>query len=149
MLDQLLWKFMLDVGNAVNLEQFKKGSFVVYFYPKDNTPGCTIEAQDFSKLLSEFKKLGVEVYGVSQDDEQSHQKFTNECKLSVPLIADVNGIICNAFGAIGEKTNFGKTYIGIIRSTFIVKDGVVVKRWKAVQVKDHAQKVLEAVKTLV
>lgn len=140
---------MLDVNSVVNVERFKKGLFVVYFYPKDNTPGCTIEAQDFSKLLPEFKKFGVEVYGVSQDDEKSHHKFTKDCNLTVPLISDVDGTICNAFGAIGEKTNFGKTYIGIIRSTFIVKDGVVLKRWKAVQVKDHAQKVLDAIKALV
>lgn len=139
---------MLEVGDSVKIEKFKKGTFVVYFYPKDNTPGCTIEAKDFSKLLPDFKKAGVQVFGVSQDDEKSHDKFTNDCSLTVPLIADTDGAICNAFGAIGEKTNFGKTYVGIIRSTFIVKDGVVVKRWKAVQVSDHAQKVLDAISDL-
>lgn len=139
---------MLEVGSSVPLEQFKKGLFVVYFYPKDNTPGCTIEAQDFSHLLPAFEKQGVEVYGVSQDDEKSHKKFTDDCSLKVSLLADVDGEICNAFGVIGEKTNFGKTYIGIIRSTFFVKNGVVMKRWKSVQVKGHAQKVLDAISSL-
>ena len=114
----------------------------MYFYPKDNTPGCTIEAQDFSKLLPEFEKLGAKVFGVSKDDEESHEKFTQECDLSVQLIADVDGKVCEDFGVIGEKINFGKTYIGIIRSTFIIKDGIILKVWKSVQVKDHAQKVL-------
>ncbi len=136
---------MVDVGEKVSLPEFQKGVVVVYFYPKDNTPGCTIESKDFSSLLPQFEKLGVKVCGVSQDDENSHEKFTKDCSLSVPLIADVSGKICNAFGAIGEKVNFGKKYIGIIRSTFILKDGVVVKRWKAVQVADHAQKVLDSI----
>ena len=136
---------MVDVGEKVSLPEFQKGIVVVYFYPKDNTPGCTIEAKDFSSLLPQFEKLGVKVYGVSQDDETSHEKFTKDCSLSVPLIADVSGKICNAFGAIGEKVNFGKKYVGIIRSTFILKDGVVVQRWKAVQVADHAQKVLDSI----
>ena len=130
------------------LERFSSGTYVVYFYPKDNTPGCTIESQDFSRLLPDFQKLGVKVCGVSKDDEQSHNKFTTDCNLTVPLIADVSGEICEEFGAIGEKTNFGKTYVGIIRSTFVVKDGVVLKSWKNVQVKEHAQKVLDYVSSL-
>jgi len=135
---------MLEVGQSCNVSNFSSGVFVLYFYPKDNTPGCTIEAQDFSKLLPEFTKLGVKVFGISKDDEASHAKFMQECELSVPLIADIDGSICEAFGAIGEKTNFGKTYVGIIRSTFIVKDGIVLQRWKSVLVNDHAQKVLDA-----
>lgn len=140
---------MLEVGAKILNKEFQKGIVVVYFYPKDNTPGCTIEARDFSSLLPEFQKLGAKVYGVSKDDEASHKKFTQECNLTVPLVADVDGRICEEFGAIGEKTNFGKTYIGIIRSTFILKDGVVVKVWKSVTVAEHAKKVLEFVKTLV
>ena len=140
---------MLDVGNIIDTPQFKNGNFVVYFYPKDNTPGCTMEAKDFSTLLPKFKNLGFEVFGISQDSTQSHEKFTNECELAVPLIADVDGNICNAFGVIGEKTNFGKTYTGIIRSTFVVQNGKVIKRWKSVTVQDHAQKVLEFVQTFV
>ena len=85
---------------------------------------------------------------VSKDDEQSHKKFTQECDLSVELIADVDGKVCEDFGVIGEKINFGKTYIGIIRSTFIVKDGIILKVWKSVQVQDHAQKVLDALAEL-
>lgn len=139
---------MLEVGEKVALKQFEKGLFVVYFYPKDDTPGCTIEAQDFSKLLSSFKKLGAEVYGVSKDDESSHKKFTEKCNLSVPLIADVDEKICNTFGTIAEKTNFGKTYIGIVRSTFVIKDGIIIKRWKSVVVESHAQKVLDFLQTI-
>ncbi len=139
---------MIEVGNSCTISYLQNGISVVYFYPKDSTPGCTIEAQDFSKLLPEFEKFGVKVYGVSRDDEQSHSKFTQECDLSVQLIADVDGSVCNDFGVIGEKINFGKTYIGIVRSTFIIKDGVVLKVWKSVQVKDHAQKVLSALPQL-
>ncbi len=139
---------MIEVGSSCTISYLQKGIFVVYFYPKDNTPGCTIEAQDFSKLLPEFEKLGAKVFGVSKDDEQSHEKFTQECGLSVELIADVDGKVCEDFGVIGEKTNFGKTYIGIIRSTFIIKDGIILKVWKSVQVKDHAQKVVDALAEL-
>jgi len=133
---------MLEAGGSCTISYLQKGIYVVYFYPKDSTPGCTIEAQDFSKLLPEFEKLGAKVFGVSKDDEQSHQKFTQECDLSVQLISDVDGKVCEDFGVIGEKINFGKTYIGIIRSTFIIKNGIILKVWKSVQVKDHAQKVL-------
>jgi len=139
---------MIEVGNSCTISYLQKGISVVYFYPKDSTPGCTIEAQDFSKLLPEFTKLGAKVFGVSKDDEQSHEKFTQECGLSVELIADVDGKVCEDFGVIGEKINFGKTYIGIIRSTFIVRDGIVLKSWKSVQVQDHAQKVLDALTQL-
>ena len=139
---------MIEVGNSCTISYLQKGISVVYFYPKDSTPGCTIEAQDFSKLLPEFTKLGAKVFGVSKDDAQSHEKFTQECGLSVELIADVDGKVCEDFGVIGEKINFGKTYIGIIRSTFIVRDGVVLKSWKSVQVQDHAQKVLDALAKL-
>ena len=133
---------MIEVGSICTISYFQKGIYIVYFYPKDSTPGCTIEAQDFSKLLPEFQKFGAKVFGVSKDDEQSHQKFMKECGLSVQLIADVDGKVCEDFGVIGEKINFGKTYIGIIRSTFIIKNGIILKVWKSVQVKDHAQKVL-------
>lgn len=133
---------MLEAGGSCTISYLQKGIYVVYFYPKDSTPGCTIEARDFSKLLPEFEKLGAKVFGVSKDDEQSHQKFTQECDLSVQLISDVDGKVCEDFGVIGEKINFGKTYIGIIRSTFIIKNGIILKVWKSVQVKDHAQKVL-------
>jgi len=139
---------MLEVGSYCTISYLQKGIYVIYFYPKDNTPGCTIEAQDFSKLLPEFEKLGAKVFGVSKDDEQSHEKFTQESDLSVELIADVDGKVCEDFGVIGEKTNFGKTYIGIIRSTFIIKDGIILKVWKSVQVKDHAQKVADALAEL-
>jgi peroxiredoxin Q/BCP len=133
---------MLEAGGSCTISYLQKGIYIVYFYPKDSTPGCTIEAPDFSKLLPQFEKLGAKVFGVSKDDEQSHQKFTQECDLSVQLISDVDGKVCEDFGVIGEKINFGKTYIGIIRSTFIIKNGIILKVWKSVQVKDHAQKVL-------
>ena len=139
---------MIEVGSSCTISYLQKGIYVIYIYPKDNTPGCTIEAQDFSKLLPEFEKLGAKVFGVSKDDQQSHKKFTQECDLSVELIADVDGKVCENFSAIGAKTNFGKTYVGIIRSTFIVKDGIILKVWKSVQVQDHAQKVLDALAEL-
>ena len=134
---------MIEIGGNCDINLFSQGFVLVYFYPKDNTPGCTIESQDFSKLLPEFQKLGIKVYGVSMDDQASHDKFSKECNLSVDLISDVDGKICNAFGVIGEKINFGKKYIGINRSTFFLKDGVILNVWKSVKVQNHAQIVLE------
>lgn len=93
---------------------------LLYFYPKDDTPGCTLEAQDFTRLVSDFAKLGIQIIGVSRDSEASHEKFCNKYSLGIKLISDESGELHEQFGVIGEKKNYGKVYIGVIRSTFLL-----------------------------
>ncbi|MBF0454890.1 MAG: thioredoxin-dependent thiol peroxidase [Magnetococcales bacterium] len=117
---------------------------VVYFYPKDNTPGCTLEAKDFQALSPEFEKLGIHVIGLSKDSTASHAKFANKHNLSFTLLSDSEGKACEGFGVWQEKKNYGKVYMGIVRSTFLIDaKGVVLKTWTKVKTKEHAQKVLE------
>ncbi len=122
---------------------------VLYFYPKDNTPGCTLEAQAFRDHLAAIKKAGFSVVGVSKDSPKSHCGFIEKQALTFTLLSDADGKLCEAFGAWGEKVNYGKTYMGIIRSTFVVgKDGKVLKVYPKVAVKGHAEAVLEDLKSL-
>jgi len=120
---------------------------VLYFYPKDSTPGCTLEAQGFRDHLAAFKKLDFSVAGVSKDSQKSHCAFIEKQALTFPLLSDPEGKLCEAFGAWGEKVNYGKKYMGIIRSTFLIgADGKVLKVYPKVSVKGHVEKVLEDVK---
>jgi peroxiredoxin Q/BCP len=116
---------------------------LLYFYPKDNTPGCTIEGRDFSRLLDEFRGTGVDVLGVSPDSVKSHQKFTESCDLSVPLISDPDRLLCEALDVWVQKSMMGKKYMGVERSTFLVgPDGRVEKSWREVKAQGHAEEVL-------
>jgi peroxiredoxin Q/BCP len=120
---------------------------ILYFYPADNTPGCTLEAQDFTRLREDFSVLGVQIIGVSVDNEASHKKFHEDCRLGIDLIPDTDKSLHNQFKAIGEKKNYGKTYIGTIRSTFLLNNkGSVIKAWRNVKVNGHAEKVLREAK---
>lgn len=120
---------------------------VLYFYPADNTPGCTLEAQSFTLLREDFRDLGVQVIGVSVDNEASHKKFHESCNLGIDLISDTDKSLHNKFEVIGEKKNYGKTYIGTIRSTFLLSNtGGIVKAWRNIKVNGHAEKVLREVK---
>jgi thioredoxin-dependent peroxiredoxin len=98
----------------------KSPKTLLYFYPKDNTPGCTLEAQDFTRLKKDFEALGIQIIGVSKDSVASHEKFTTSCSLGIELISDTSGELHEQFSVIGEKKNYGKVYIGIIRSTFLL-----------------------------
>lgn len=114
---------------------------LLYFYPKDNTPGCTLEAQDFTRAKAAFADAGIAIVGVSLDDEKSHAKFVDSCALGIDLISD-DKTLHDEFGVIGEKKNYGKVYVGVIRSTFLVDSkGVVVKEWRNVKATGHAAKV--------
>ncbi len=116
---------------------------LLYFYPKDNTPGCTLEAQDFTRLVPDFAKLGIQIIGVSKDSEASHEKFCNKHSLGITLISDESGELHEQFGVIGEKKNYGKVYVGVIRSTFLLdQSGNIVKEWRNVKATGHAEKVL-------
>ena len=126
------------------------GNFVVlYFYPKDDTPGCTIETNDFNKLLSKFKKLNCDVYGISKDDLKSHNKFRNKYKIKFDLLADEKLKVLKKYKVWGKKKFMGREFMGIIRTTFLLdKKGKIIKIWNNVKVKDHAKEVLETVKNI-
>lgn len=120
---------------------------LLYFYPADNTPGCTLEAQSFTRLKEEFAALGIQVIGISVDDEASHKKFHETCNLGIDLISDPHKTLHDQFEVIGEKKNYGKTYIGVIRSTFLLSNtGGIIKAWRNVKVNGHAEKVLREVR---
>jgi peroxiredoxin Q/BCP len=137
-----------DLGKNVKLSDFKGQSLVLYFYPRDNTPGCTREAQAFTKLLPAFKKAGADVVGVSRDSLASHGKFRDALKLKVALLSDPDLVAHKAYGAYGAKTMYGKKTMGVIRSTFLIgKDSRIVRVWGSVKVDGHAEAVLEALKT--
>lgn len=132
-------------GNDVQLSKLKGKKVVLYFYPKDDTPGCTTEACEFRDNLARVKKKGALVFGVSKDDEKSHQKFTQKYALTFPLLSDPTGKMIEKYGAWGEKKLYGKTYMGIIRSTFILdEDGIVMKVFPKVSPEGHADEVLKA-----
>ncbi|MEO6690002.1 MAG: peroxiredoxin [Dokdonella sp.] len=140
-------KGVLQDGGALSLAELRGKHVVVYFYPKDHTPGCTREAQDFRDLYVEFQKHACEIVGVSRDSEISHGKFRQKHGLAFPLIADTDEVWCEAFGVIGAKVLYGKQYVGVIRSTFLVNpDGVLAAEWRGVKVPGHAAAVLERLK---
>ncbi|HEX4872812.1 MAG TPA: peroxiredoxin [Nevskiaceae bacterium] len=136
-------------GQTVNLATLKGRKRVVYFYPKDNTPGCTQEGQDFRDLHDAFSKAGATVFGVSKDSLKSHENFKAKYAFPFDLISDADGALCEAFGVMVEKSLYGKKYIGIDRSTWLFDDkGVLRQVWRGVKVKGHAAEVLAAVKAL-
>jgi peroxiredoxin Q/BCP len=137
-------------GKSVSLEDFAGQWLVLYFYPKDNTPGCTTEAQDFSQFLGQFQELGAQIVGVSPDSEKSHQKFIDKHKLSIELLSDPEHQIAETYGVWGLKKFMGKEYMGIIRSTFLLApDGKMAQVWSPVKVKGHAETVLNQLKDLI
>jgi len=136
-------------GSKVNLASPDQ-PLVLYFYPKDDTSGCTREAQDFTMLAPDFEKAGVKVVGVSRDAMKSHEKFIGKYGLSVPLISDEDGRISDAFGTWVEKSMYGRKYMGMERATYLIgADGTVLKAWRKVKVPGHAQEVLNAAKDAV
>ncbi|MEO8456045.1 MAG: peroxiredoxin [Sphingomicrobium sp.] len=130
-------------GASVNLAA-PGGPLVLYFYPKDDTSGCTREAQDFTALAAEFAKAGVRVIGVSRDPMKSHEKFIGKYNLAVPLISDEEGRISNAFGTWVQKSMYGRKYMGMERATYLIgADGRVLREWRKVKVPGHAGEVLK------
>jgi peroxiredoxin Q/BCP len=124
-------------------------AYVLYFYPKDDTPGCTIEACTFRDNLPAFKDMGVDVYGISKDDLKAHQKFSEKYELPFTLISDTDGSMCDSFGTWVEKSMYGRTYMGIDRVTFLIDSaGIVRYVWKKVSPKTHAEEVLEKIKEI-
>jgi thioredoxin-dependent peroxiredoxin len=138
-----------DEGSEISLLELKGKNVVLYFYPKDDTPGCTIEAQDFSKKIKEFEKLDCIVLGVSKDSAKDHCKFVEKYNLAFNLLVDENASICSQYDVIAEKSMFGKKYIGINRSTFLIdKMGKIAQIWTSVKVNGHVEEVLKELKKL-
>lgn len=129
-----------------NLDQY----LAIYFYPRDNTPGCTNEAKDFTKLYKEFKKLNCEIVGISKDSIESHKKFINKFKIPFQLLSDEKMITLKKYGAWGEKSMYGKKFMGIKRTTVLINPkGKIIKIWNNVKVKDHAKEVLNFLKEVI
>ncbi len=144
-------KFKVSATNELEIDSTDLigKSYVIYFYPKDNTPGCTQEGEDFRDLYKEFKKLKTEIYGVSRDSLKSHEGFKEKYKYPFELISDTEEKLCDLFDVIKEKNMYGKKYMGIERSTFLInKEGKLSAEWRKVKVNGHAAEVLEEVKKL-
>ena len=136
-------------GKIYSLKESVGKYVVLYFYPKDDTPGCTIETNDFNKLLSKFEKLKCEVYGISKDNLKSHDKFKDKYNIKFDLLADEKIKVLKRYKVWGKKKFMGRKFMGIIRSTFLIDTkGKIIKIWENVKVKDHAKEVLETLKSL-
>jgi thioredoxin-dependent peroxiredoxin len=136
-------------GNLVSLGDFQSNWLVLYFYPKDDTPGCTTEAKEFTEVSQQFSSLGAKIVGVSPDSEKSHCKFIDKHNLSIQLLSDPEHQICEAYGVWQLKKFMGKEYMGVVRSTFLIApDGKLAYAWSNVKVKNHVQAVLAKLQEL-
>lgn len=144
-------KFTAAITGDKNIssKDFIGQNLVIYFYPKDSTPGCTTEGQEFRDSYKEFKSLNTEIIGVSRDSIKSHENFKSKQNFPFDLLSDPDEKVCKAFDVMKLKSMYGREYMGVDRSTFIInKDGKVVKEWRAVKVKGHVAEVLEEIKSL-
>ena len=138
-----------DDGSEVSLASLKGAPAVLYFYPKDDTSGCTLEAQDFTALIGKFRALGARVIGISPDSVKSHCKFRDKFELAVTLASDEDKAVCQAYGVWAEKQMYGKTYMGVERTTVLIDAKSKIRRiWHKVKVPGHAAEVLSAVEAL-
>ena len=140
--------FSLDSTTLKTFDSSKiKGGLVVYFYPRDNTPGCTLETKDFSKFYKKFKKLKYEVIGISKDNMKSHINFKKKYNVPFHLLSDENILVQKKYGVWGKKSFMGKKFMGTVRSTIVIKNGKIFNIWKNVRVKGHALEVLDFIKS--
>ena len=138
-----------ETGDIIDIKDFRPNMVVLFFYPRDNTSGCTREAKDFTENTELFNNLNINVFGISKDSITSHEKFVKKQNLTVPLLSDEAGSVCEDFGVWKEKSMYGKIYMGIERSTFIIDgSGSVTHEWRKVKVANHVAEVLETVKKL-
>ena len=137
-----------DGGGALTAADYKGKTVILYFYPKDDTSGCTREAVEFTEHLAAFEAAGAAVIGVSKDSVKKHDKFRDKHGLAIALVSDEAGDICERYGVWTEKSMYGKKYMGIERSTFLIRDGVIRKAWRKVSVPGHVEEVLEAARAI-
>lgn len=135
---------------TITLSELRPSPVVIYFYPRDNTSGCTREAKDFSALIEEFERIGVKVFGISKDSIASHKRFIEKHGLKVPLLSDAESDVAERYGVWKEKSMYGRKFFGIERSTFLIDgEGRIAAAWRKVKVPGHAEAVLEAARELV
>ena len=140
---------LTGLNKTTCLKDFKGKNLVLYFYPKDDTPGCTMEAKDFTRFHKKFQPLNTEILGVSRDSLESHKKFKNKYRYTFDFISDPEEYLCRAFGVLKEKTMFGKKVFGIERSTFVLSaQGRLLREWRKVKVPGHVEEVLKFIKSL-
>ena len=140
---------LIDESEHLSLEDFKGKYLVIYFYPKDKTSGCTVESQNFRDYMKKFKSKNCAVVGVSRDSIKSHKSFQEKESLNFPLISDPDEKMCNAYGVMKEKSMYGRKYMGIERSTFLIDpDGMIIKEWRGVKVPGHVENVYQALISL-
>ena len=138
-----------ETGDIIDIKDFRPNMVVLFFYPRDNTSGCTREAKEFTENTELFNNLNINVFGISKDSITSHEKFIKKQNLTIPLLSDEAGSVCEDFGVWKEKSMYGKIYMGIERSTFIIDgSGSVTHEWRKVKVANHVAEVLETVKKL-
>ena len=142
------FKLQSTSNEIIELNMLKSKFIVLYFYPKDDTPGCTLETKDFNLLLSKFKKNNCSIFGISKDDLKSHFKFKNKYRVKFDLLADEKKEAIKAYKVWGKKKFLGREFMGLIRSTFLIKDKKIIKEWRSVKVKDHAKEVLNFIEEL-
>lgn len=150
-LNRVVANFTADAtrNKKIRLKDLRGQNVVLYFYPKDSTPGCTTEGRDFSDLHTRFRRRKTVVFGVSRDSIASHEKFRDKQGFPFDLISDPDETLCKAFDVIHEKSLYGRKFMGVVRSTFLIDaDGKLRKEWRKIKVKGHAEEVLEAVKAL-
>ena len=135
------FKLLGTSNNLVELNKIKSKYTILYFYPKDDTPGCTLETKDFNAFYNKFIKLNCEIYGISKDTIESHLKFKKKYKVKFELLSDENKIAIKDFKVWGKKKFMGREFMGLIRSTFLLKKNIIVKEWRNVRVKGHAEEV--------
>ena len=136
------FKLISTSNEVVELNKIKSKLIVLYFYPKDDTPGCTLETKDFNSLIGKFSKNNCNVYGISKDSLESHKKFKKKYKIKFDLLSDEKKIAIKAYKVWGKKQFMGKEFMGLIRSSFLIKNKKIIKEWRSVRVKNHAQEVL-------
>lgn len=133
---------LIDENNQISLSDYKGSFLVLYFYPKDKTSGCTIQSQDFRDYKNKFANKNCKIIGISRDSIKSHKSFTEKESLNFPLISDPDETMCNAYGVMKEKSMYGRKYMGIERSTFVIDpDGNLIKEWRGVKVPGHVEEV--------
>ena len=140
------FKLMSTSGKIVELNKVKSKFIIIYFYPKDNTSGCTIETNDFNKLLNKFEKLRCTIFGISKDSIESHDKWSNKLKLKFELLADEDKVSLKAYKVWAKKKFMGREFMGTVRSTFVIQKNKIIKEWTNVKAAGHAQEVLDFIK---
>ena len=135
---------LVDENKELSLDNFQGSYLVIYFYPKDKTSGCTIESRNFRDYKNKFSKKNCKIVGVSRDSIKSHKSFIEKESLNFPLLSDPDETMCNAYGVMKEKSMYGRKYMGIERSTFLISpDGLLIKEWRGVKVPGHVEEVYE------